>query len=244
MKNPVSLLRYGHFVAQQAGGVLGAVKSLSHPENEFKGYPSNHCYSLANGRIYPGVELFERWRVVRSVIPEDATSMLDMACCRGFYLLQAMRELAISRALGVDVNDSFLRQAEMAASYLGVAPAFIESDLSSVVAERAGLQMYDVVLLTGAYHYFYWCDEGPNAELLNHEAILGRLAKICRRTLIISARLEVEQLPACLRQKAAVADRAKCYKTERFVAVASRWFDVAVKGRLGRYPLYVLTKRD
>ena len=221
------------------------LKRLSFDSIKFHGQPRNHNFRVYNKKLYPSFKLFERWNTVAQLIPHSTQSLIDLACCRGFYVLQSIVEYNIQRAVGIDIDSQFLRAADHAKSLLQEKKAsFYLKTLDNITTEnQTRSEKFDIVLLTGAYHYFYWGSGRSKQAYRNHHEILSRLASLCSDRLIISARFDVHRLPHQLRKLACKSPDAKYYTLSHFLNAASQWFNTRQVGLLGEYPLYVLTKK-
>lgn len=240
--NPLAFIRYLAFLNQQSGGLMQTLRGTIAPQLSLQGYPGNHTYKIHAGAILPSFQLWQRWDKIRSFIPANARSFLDLACCRGYYLLQSAGQA--ETAVGIDVAADFIEQARTAARLTNRPQVhFEQKQLDDLI--NAGAQPFDLVFLTGAYHYFYWGSVCSDQAFPDHAALFARLARLCGDTLIISARLDVRHLPDNLRARAKPGEKAHDdYTTGHFLQAARQWFDVHTGPSLGRYPLYVMKRRQ
>ena len=213
---------------------------------KFHGQPRNHNFKVYNKKLYPSFQLFERWDSIAQLIPSNARSLIDLSCCRGFYVLQSILQSNIERAVGIDIDEEYLKEANQARSLTRVkSAAFHRGTLENILTDSTiGKTEYDVVLLTGAYHHLFWGSNRSKQAYRNHDDILSRLAQVCGDTLIISACFDVQQLPHTMRDQAMTSSDAKKYTLCHFLEAAEHWFYVTQSGMLGEYPLYTLKKKN
>ena len=210
------------------------------------GWPRNHVYSVQKGRLVPVFALWNRWREVRRHCGTGPESLLDIGCCRGYYVLDAALRPGCRRAVGVDVAEPFIRAADFAKQRLGLDDARAQFHVASLedVAARPSFYgaPFETVLFLGTYHYVYWGSERDAGGVENHATILKRLASVCSGHVLFSGRLEVEHLPPRVRERVERSPGRQAYCTRFFKEEAGRWFDVRTVGRLGKYPLMDLKK--
>jgi hypothetical protein len=209
------------------------------------GYPSNHRYSIRGGRLVPGLQLYERWRRVEAALPERLDSLLDIGCCRGFYVLQAAHWPGCRLAAGIDVHEPFVSLSEEAARLLRMHNTAFH--LATIDQIQEGLpdaaRPFQVVLLLGTYHYIFWGSRLCDHALRSHERILACLANLTTDRVIFSGRLELDRLPSALKARARCSPEATVYNTDSFLRAAETFFDIHQAGFLGSYPLLVMQKK-
>lgn len=220
-------------------------RTLAKINRETRVYPSNHNYVIHGRELVKSFQLFKRARAVQALYPEAMTSFLDIGCCRGYYVIEAGRRPACRAAVGIDVHEPFLATSRKVSEYIGASNAAFHNltidQLAPSVAAYGG--PFQTVLLIGAYHYLYWgsslCSHGNRG----HQKIIDLLDAICSERLILSARLEVSDLPSYLREAAKEDPAAAAqYTTEHFLQAARERFTVTEHGALGTYPVYLLRK--
>ena len=214
------------------------------------GYPKNHNYQVRESRLIPSFRLYERYRAVESLYPKPMESFLDVACCKGFYVLSALLDdregkSACQKAVGMDVHAPFVTLSNRVKDYLRVQNAsFYRSSLDEMTADPGSFGgPFQTVLLLGAYHYFFWGSDYSAAAYHSHQDILGKLAKLCTGTLLLSGRLEFDQLPSNVQKRVKSSKHRPTYTTEGFRKAAGAFFDVHIGGHLGRYPLFVMKRK-
>src|SRR5437867_11658526 len=57
-----------------------------------RSYPSNHCYSIMGGQLRPTRQLAVRHKRLSRQYPSPLTSLLDLSCCKGYFVLAAARQ--------------------------------------------------------------------------------------------------------------------------------------------------------
>src|SRR5262249_48810557 len=68
------------------------------------GYPSNHRYLIRRDRFVPTRQLAVRYDKIAELYPAPLTSLLDLSCCKGFFVFAAAAQPHCQRAAGIDVN--------------------------------------------------------------------------------------------------------------------------------------------
>lgn len=246
---------YARYLGDVAGSfVRDASASSSCPQREadcklnaaLRGYPRNHTYRVSGERLVPGVRLYRRWRQIERLFPHRVTSLLDVAGCKGFFVLATALRQECRRAVGIDCVGSFVEMAEGARQRIGRDNARFEVATLAHVADRIEEYggTFDVVLLLNAYHYFYWGSGLDPACCRCHDTILSRLAKVCGQRVLFTAPLDVDDCPGdCRRFAAACHADAAAYTKAHFLAAASKFFDVSEVGRWGKRPVLSMSKR-
>ncbi|MDJ0914104.1 MAG: class I SAM-dependent methyltransferase [Desulfobacterales bacterium] len=212
---------------------------------ELNAYPHNHTYRLFRKQLLPSFQLYDRLRRVTIQYPAKPESLLDIGCCRGFFILQAARQFKFSHGLGIDVHAPFIQTACKVQQHLEIQNCkFKVASLKgvSVNLDRYG-GPFQTVLLLGTYHYLFWGSRLSDDAYLSHRNIFQQLSKLCSDRLIFSARLEVERLPRLLKTKALTWGSKIIYTTDHFIKRAQEFFSVHQAGCLGKYPLFVMTKK-
>ena len=228
---------------------LIAKTSFSRFEKELNqtliGYPSNHNYLIYNRKIFPKFQLFERFQCITSLFPEKLESLLDIGCCRGFYVFEAACHPTCNLSVGIDVYEPFIKISQKIRAYLNVDKAqFHLATLEEVCNNRENYGgTFQVVLLLGTYHYLFWGSAKCSNGFERHSEILSRLAKICSDRVIFSARLETNRMPRSIKNKAEINKDKHAYTTHEFLECAEAYFDVHKAGYLGKYPLLLMLKK-
>jgi tRNA (mo5U34)-methyltransferase len=96
---------------------------------------------------YPAV----KWRRFAHALPADLSgrSVLDIGCNGGFYAIE-MKRRGAARVLGIDTDDTYLRQARFAAQVVGADIEFAQLSVYdvAVLADR-----FDLVLFLGVLYH-------------------------------------------------------------------------------------------
>lgn len=210
------------------------------------GYPSNHRYRIHRNRLIPGFELYERSGTIIDIYPEEIESFLDIGCCRGFYVLEAAKRPWCLTAAGIDIYKPFIDTAEMARGYLGVNNARFYFATLSDVAENPKKYggPFQIILILGTYHYLFWGSKLCEKAYYAHKEILYMLHKICTHKVILSARLEISDLPRDIRERAMLDSRRDIYNKKDFIKTAELYFNIKTEGALGKYPLFIMSKKN
>lgn len=212
---------------------------------DLRGYPSNHVYSVVDNDLVPCFQLFQRAKRVEPLYPARLTSLLDIGCCKGYYVLRAAQQPTCQRAIGIDIHKPFIDAGNKARDHLQINNADLRvAKLEDVQRDPAAFGgQFQTVILLGAYHYLFWGNETLNG-ILSHREILRGIADLCTDRLIISARFELDTLPRRLRYKPGnLRAAAASYSSEGFLKEASEFFDARLGGYLGKYSLFVLTRK-
>jgi len=210
------------------------------------GYPRNHNYKIYNNKLLPSFRLYNRIKLVVSSYPEQLESFLDIGCCRGFFTMHAAGMPNCRTAAGIDVYEPFLSAARMVKKRLNIENAnFYFATINDVANNPSAYGgPFQTILLLGAYHYLFWGSSLYPKAYNSHRKILSMLSRICSKKVIFSGRLDVERLPLDLKAKALSAGAGNIYNTARFLETAREFFKVYKAGSLGRYPLFVMFKKD
>ena len=209
------------------------------------GYPSNHRYRIYRDRLIPNFELYERLRGIIDIYPEEIESFLDIGCCRGFYVLEAAKRPGCLAAAGIDIYKPFIDTAEMVRGYLDINNARFYFATLSDVAENPKKYggPFQIILVLGTYHYLFWGSKLYEGAYYDHKEILCMLHKICAGEVILSARLEIRDLPSHAREKAVLDSRRDIYNKKDFINTAELYFNIKTEGALGKYPLFIMSKK-
>lgn len=243
---------YGRIIAQKKLNMgYGSVIASSHQERAAElnrilhGYPRNHDYEVISNPLIPSYRLYTRAKLVEKCYPRHLESLLDIGCCRGFYVLDAALRTSCKVAVGIDIHEPFIAIAEAARQYLTVPNASFHHTTLQDVASNPALYggPFQTVLCIGTYHYMYWGSALNPHAYYSHRTILERIDSICTDRCILSARLELDRLPPDIRQTAERHPEKHRYTTEEFLRSAEELFHVSIHGFLSKYMLFVLTKK-
>ena len=212
---------------------------------KFHGYPQNQNFTISKNELIPGWKLFERLELIKKCYPDRITSLLDISSCRGFYVLDACSREELEYALGIDVVESFIDESNAVKTILHEDKAHFEISTLEEIHNKIGADFnpFQITLCTGSYHYFYWGSAANPTAYMDHDKILGMLADITSQRLIFSGRLEFKHLEDIPKKIASSHEQRKLYTTEEFIKCANTYFNVSLKGNLGKSQLFVMDKK-
>ncbi|HEX8325646.1 MAG TPA: class I SAM-dependent methyltransferase [Tepidisphaeraceae bacterium] len=210
-----------------------------------KGERKRHVYEVAGTDSLTTFGLHQRHAIVDSLYPKPLTSLLDIGCCRGWFVLKAAEKPTCERATGIDVVEGFIEAAQQGKALLKADKvdfhyAFLDDLLGDPVKFRTP---YQVVLLLNTYHYMYWGSDYSPRHWADHEFLLKSLASVCTDRIIFMTPLEVDECPGDIKERAkAHPDWGAAYTEENFMRIASKYFDVTPHGHMGERPLYLMIR--
>jgi SAM-dependent methyltransferase len=218
-----------------------------HPINEPLGHRTRHTYKIADGKALTTFQMDQRWSIVARLYPEKLTSLLDIGCCRGWFVIRAAMQPECERALGIDVVQGFIDAANEAKKLLKLDDkaqfdyAFLDDVAGNPQKYRTP---YQTIVLLNTYHYMYWGSGYSDKHWPDHDYLLRTLADICTDRIIFMSPLEVHDCPSDIAKRAREhPDWAAPFTTKRFLEVAGRYFDVSHESYMGLRPLYLMRKR-
>lgn len=209
------------------------------------GYPSNHIYRIHDKTLIPSLQLYERlWKVTR-LWPATMESFLDIGSCKGYYTCLAAQKSTCRIAVGLDVDESFIRTSQQVSDHLGLTNTRFHLTTIDKLANNPSAfdGPFQTILLIGTYHYLFWGSGASDHCFKNHTEILSRLATLCTDRVIISGRFEMDRLPQHIKKDAVQSKEAGAYNTQAFIKTARNFFNIQTKGFLGTYPLFVMHKK-
>lgn len=247
-----NILGYGQFLRRNLSGFLPldpdfsvniSVKDIN---QLLTGYPNNHNYKIYKKKLLPSFQLYERLKLVTSLYPEGLESFLDIGCCKGFFVLDAAQRSHCQISAGIDVYEPFISISKKVKKYLNIKNADFYLATLDEVSNRPEAYggPFQTVLLIGTYHYLFWGSRLCPRAYINHREILSRLSQICTNRLIFSARLEVNSLPINIKERVKMPGIECTYNTVHFLKSAREFFEVRKAGYLGKYPLFVMSKKN
>lgn len=233
--------RAAAFKARNAGKV---VQQIEKPIGD----RTRHVYSIAeDGELLTTSQLDQRCRIVERLYPQRLTSLLDIGCCRGWFVIQAALRPECERATGIDVVQGFIESANEAKRALKLEKVQFEyAFLDDLVNDPQKYRTpYQVIVLLNTYHYMFWGSEYSPRQWADHDFLLRTLSEICTDRVIFMSPLEVKDCPSHIWERARQhPDWAKEFTTERFLEVAGRYFDVCFDTYMGLRPLYLMKKKQ
>jgi hypothetical protein len=231
--------RRAAFKAEAGSGTL-------HRIEQPLGHRTRHTYRIVDGKAFTTFQMDQRWKIVAALYPEKVTSLLDIGCCRGWFVVQAALRPECQNAVGIDVVQGFIDAANEAKRLLKLDNAQFDYAFLDDVAGNPGKYRtpFQTIVLLNTYHYMYWGSGYSGKHWADHDYILRTLASICTDRIIFMSPLEVAECPSDIGRRAKEhPEWAGEFTTGRFLEVAGRYFDVTHQGYLGIRPLYVMKKR-
>jgi hypothetical protein len=231
--------RRAAFKAETQGGTIHRIE---HP----LGHRTRHTYRIIDGKAFTTFQMDQRWKIVAALYPEKVTSLLDIGCCRGWFVVQAAMRPECQNAVGIDVVEGFIDAANEAKRLLKLDNAQFDYAFLDDVAGNPGKYRtpFQTIVLLNTYHYMYWGSGYSGKHWADHDYILRTLASICTDRIIFMSPLEISECPSDIGRRAKEhPEWAGDFTTGRFLEVAGRYFDVTHHGYLGIRPLYVMKKR-
>ena len=240
-------------VDREAAQELGAPRSSDAPvalSRELRAhlassYPHNHDYRLVGRRRVPSLDLWARARRLRALYPKPLESLLDVASCKGWFVLDAVARSGARRALGIDVHAPDLAASRAARAHLGLERARFEQlhlhELARRIGEFGG--PFQTVLAVNVYPYLYFGSARDAHGYRDHRALFGLLREVCAERLVFSNRTSLARCPHNVRERARALGDLDSYEEPAIRAAAEEHFHVEPRGKLGRIPLWLLTAR-
>ncbi len=210
------------------------------------GHRTRHIFQIADDRVLSTGQMELRWKIVTSLYPKKLTSLLDIGCCRGWFIVKAAMLPECEAALGVDVVPEFIDAANEAKRLLKLDKAQFEyAFLNDLERDRQKYRLpYQTLLLINTYHYMYWGSTYCPTHWPDQNYLLRTLASMCTDRMLLMSPLEVSDCPSDIAERAREhPDWAEQYTTSRFLDIASRYFDVSLERYLGIRPLYLMKKK-
>jgi hypothetical protein len=223
-----------------------ASKTTVHHINKPVPHRTRHTFHIADSRVLSTSQMELRWRVVTSLYPEKLTSLLDIGCCRGWFVVKAAMLPECEAAMGVDVVPQFIDAANEAKRLLNLDKAQFEyAFLSDLERDPQKYRLpYQTLLLINTYHYLYWGSKYCPIHWPDHDYLLRTLASLCTDRMLLMSPLEVIDCPSDIAERAREhPDWAEQYTSSRFFEIASRYFYVSLETYLGIRPLYLMKKK-
>ncbi|MHC5062781.1 MAG: methyltransferase domain-containing protein [Planctomycetota bacterium] len=207
-------------------------------------YPHNHGYRVVRGRMRPNAQLRRRWKKLRRLWPDPMESFLDLGCSKGFFVLASAAQHACKNALGIDVSEEPIRACREVQRSLGLTNVRFElARLDQVAGDPEAFGApFETVQLVNTYQYLFFGSRISSQCYENHAEIFAQLDAITSKQILFSNRLELQDLPTNVQERAAESGRADLYSTDAVLAAASEHFRISRHGKLGRIPLWQLHK--
>lgn len=218
-------------------------RSAERPDGaELGGYPGNHALIDRGASLIPGFQLFRRWRRLSALYPPGPSSLLDIGCSRGYFVLEAAARQGCARAVGLDLDPGFIATGQALKRALGLEAArFVRGRFFELPAELTG-EDFELLLVINCYHYLFWGELPTGVERRGHRWILDVLAGLGREVLF-SNPLELGDCPRGIRAHGAEPG-AELYTAAAFREAAAERFVIEEAGRFGKRALVRLRRRE
>lgn len=206
-----------------------------------RSYPNNLNFSIRGRRLVPHRQLARRCARLGAHYSSPLTSLLDLSCSKGYFVLAAAQQPGCQRALGIDVFEHDVTVSRTVASHLQIPNARFEvlklHELAERLAEFGG--PFDTVLLVNTYQYLFFGGDRAAHCYESHQRIFDLIRQTCRGRLIFNNRTELKD---CQNEEAVAraGARANEYEPAKILAAAGQFFRPVAQEVLGRYPLWVL----
>lgn len=208
-------------------------------------YPSNHNYRVRNGRLVPKRKLAARYRTQITYYLNPLTSLLDLSCSKGFYVLSAATQAGCERAAGIDICDEELRACDAVSKHLGLSNTSFANlklhQLAQRIDEFGG--PFQMVLLCNSYQYLFFGSQRCPDRYETHAEIFALIRKVCCGRVIFNNRTDLEDCQRTTQQDAQACGREGEYNAQAIEQAASKFFTVAKHENAGGYPLWTLDVR-
>lgn len=208
-------------------------------------YPHNHDYRITGGKLAPRCKLWVRLRKLIPLYPSPLTSLLDLSCCKGYFVAHAAMQPSCRRALGIDIHEPDLLACEAVKAHLGLSQARFERlrlhELASGIDDFGG--PFQTVLLINTYQYLYFGSPRSPECYLSHDEIFRQIRRVCHGRVIFNNRTELHRVQKYGREKARELGHEGCYNTAAVKDAAAKYFRVNEHGTCGRYVLWTLEAR-
>lgn len=225
----------------------GAARNTTvHQINKPVGHRARHTFQIAGDRVLSTSQMELRWKIVTSLYPRKLISVLDIGCCRGWFIVKAAMLPECEAALGVDVVPQFIDAANEAKLLLKLDKAQFEyAFLNDLERDPQKYRLpYQTLLLINTYHYMYWGSRYCPTHWPDQDYLLRTLASMCTDRMLFMSPLEVSECPSDIAERAREhPDWAEQYTTSRFLDIAGRYFDVSLERYMGIRPLYLMKKK-
>ena len=226
---------------------LGGRAALAPEVESYVGdsYPHNIDYEVADGRLFPGRKLSQRFGPISRGYASPLVDLLDLSCSKGYFVLEAAGRPECRRALGIDVHEPDLLASRAVAAHLGLERADFRELTLTQLAERLPEfgGPFETVLLINTYPYLYFGSNRSDSHLPDHAQLFRLLSELGSRRVIFSNRIEFERCPRHIQARAHELGLAEGYTPEAIRAACERYFVIEEQAPLGKIPLWFLTRR-
>src|SRR6185436_3498427 len=81
---------------------------------------------IINGQMQPMRKLRKRFNTFSKLYPQPLTSLLDIGCSKGFFVLSAAQLKQCERAIGIDITHKEIHFCNQVKEYLQINKAYFE----------------------------------------------------------------------------------------------------------------------
>jgi hypothetical protein len=205
-------------------------------------YPSSHQYTVdRRGHVQPCTSGAARLREIERVLPEERwTSLIDVGCAKGMFLLWALRRFGLRRAIGVEAADDMVVACRQAVDLTNAPATILHGSLGSLY--RA-LPAADLVFVLHCYHYLYFGSAFGTPGVPSHDHWFQILSQITSDTLVFANPLELEpDRMEEYRERGFTEQVIEGYNAEAILDSAGRYFELQPVPLGGERP-YIIMRR-
>ena len=207
-----------------------------------KSYPSNHTYKILENTIRPKCKLTLRYQKIKKLFPEKLTSLVDIGCSKGFFIFAASTQLGSTRNLGIDIDDYDIQFCRAVKNHFRNPNVNFEivqlHELAERIDEFGG--PFQTVLLVNTYQYLYFGSARSSLHYQSHDEIFKSLRKICSERLIFNNRMNLTECQNIEHINDTNETESDNYNEQKIIESASKYFSIAKRGNIGRYPLWAM----
>jgi hypothetical protein len=189
-------------------------------------YPSSHQYTIeSNGKILPCQAGSSRIKEVRQVLGDGHwDSLLDIGCSKGMFLLWAIQEFNLRRAVGIDAAPDMVLACRKAVDFLQAPATILLGSLDHLLPV---LPPADLVFLFHCYHHLYFGSPFGTPGLPSHDRWFEMLAGITKDILLFANPLKLSKEKCeAYRQGGILEEDLANYNADAILKSAARYFDI------------------
>lgn len=206
-------------------------------------YPSTHQYTVGpGGSIVLEPKAAARIRDLEAVLPRRSwTSLIDIGCAKGMFLLWAWSRFGLRRLLGIEPSPEMAEAARAAATALDAPAEILAAPPGRLLGTIAAA---DLVLVLHCYHYLYLGSDIGIPGIPRHDFWFDFFASITKDTLVFANDLELSE-PQRQRFLELGAPSAEIggYRRDRILSSAGRHFELTFTTLGGGRPYVVMRRR-
>lgn len=206
-------------------------------------YPSTHQYHLTPaGKIIHKRSAKKRLDELNSILPPRKwDTLIDAGCAKGMFLLWAIQNLGIRRAVGLDASPDMVLAARKTIQWLKLPAIVIRGTLGQV---SPALAPASLVFVFHVYHYLFFGSPDGAPGIPDHDTWFNLLAGICSDTLVFANPLSLDDEKVLkLKARGIPAEDINKYNRASILASAARHFMVEPTSLGGGRPYLLMRKR-